>query len=210
MSRRSLLIHSGTFLAGAATVAVALSVAWALSLDVLIDGIVAEHLFHQELLAQRAEREDDHLAEIVHRMNVAYLNEERGLAWVSRWKAGDLLDRAQTPMFALSALSDRSFADPEKLALGQQLVAALAHARAALVLERAGLEEFAIDEWERADELHPTKGAEWLREVAECCPSGNSEVDLAMEGAVLDSGSNEELTERLAQLRAEHYGEALR
>lgn len=200
MHKRSVLTHSATFLAGATSAAIVLSLAWALSLDALVDGIVAGHLWEQELLAARARRENDALAEIVHATNAAYLAEERGLAWATRWHADDgLIARARFPLLALSDPVDF---DPEKLALGQQISAALAHARAALVLERAGLEDLAAKEWQRADELHPTQGIDFLRKAAE---GSQQYSDLATEEAFLDSETGEELHQRLTAIRANHY-----
>ncbi|MEM7413690.1 MAG: hypothetical protein AAF430_25895 [Myxococcota bacterium] len=166
---RNFLTHTTAFLAGALIATTLASLVWVLAADTLVESIVVEVRTEQEVLATRAAREGDQLAELVHQGSVAFQAEGIGLAWADRWRSTPIGDRFQwalAPAVVWWVSRDWDY-DEGKRERGERYIAAMKYAELAGALDRHGLAQLSDEPWQRALILAPMWLPENLREHRE-------------------------------------------
>ncbi|MEZ4332408.1 MAG: hypothetical protein R3F35_11675 [Myxococcota bacterium] len=151
------------------------------------ESIVRSNLMNeQELLRDRAERKGDDLGVVVHSLSVAQFQAGTGFRWLERSSNHSYLEMS---FFPWEIYRHRDLLiPPEKLKRGEEIVIALERGRAALALERLGLEDHAEAQWEAAAALVPTWPRANLRKSSTADSTRlNSKLQLGLERASLET-----------------------
>lgn len=183
---RKFLTHAGAFLAGALIAGAAVMALWVSLLDEIVEADLDQLSYEQHALAQRATREGDVFAEIVHTAQHAFLEDRIGLAWADRMHTAPWFERAKYPWIWKETQPSKEV---------QQTLRMTGYTRLAWVLEQRGMEAEAAPYWELAKSLDPKHRSDetlrvlgsWLAEPISCAQH--------IESALLDARTYAELNE---------------
>ncbi|MEZ4279991.1 MAG: hypothetical protein R3F21_10310 [Myxococcota bacterium] len=178
--------YIGGFALGVGLGAAAMNHMW-ISAHRVQGSIVRAHLIsEQEVLRARAERRGDDLGVVVHSSSVAQFQAGMGFRWLERSSNQSYIELSSLP-WELYRHRDLLIPEP-KLKRGEEIVIALERGRAALALERLGLEAEAESQWTAAAALVPTWPESNLRKLATPdLKKLNSEMQLGLEQASLET-----------------------
>jgi hypothetical protein len=172
------------------------------------DEAVSQFLEEQLALSNRDEIRGNHFSAAVHALNAADTEAEVGFQWLKRSRTVGYWSWWLRPWREIGTHSLLEKAkETAEFARGKPLAEADHRAAAAVALERSICPALAISQWESAARLDPAWSQESRKEMERRMVPNSSELQVAIDSALIDSATVQDLTRSLSALRSRPSGE---